>query len=285
MSLLILGSIVVGLFGGYFSGLFGIGGGMVMVPALLLLFHLDGLAPFLAWQLAVGSTLLASVVIDLVVARLYLRHQGVRWDLVPGFLLSILLGLWVGISFSPLLEGTFIEIGLGFLMMAAGLRMVQELPAEESGKDAITNSTGPDEESALPVDSLQRDGWRLSSLLGIGIGFLGGMSGIGGTILLVPTLILITGLPVQQSIATTAVMSFFFSLAGATGLVDAGWHQEVLPFGSVGLILPGVIVALILGALVTAPWGWQRNNALSHQHLMQGFGIVLLAGGVEVIWR
>ncbi|MBF0136824.1 MAG: sulfite exporter TauE/SafE family protein [Magnetococcus sp. DMHC-1] len=286
MFFLILGSVVVGFLGGYFSGLLGIGGGMVMVPALLFLFYLDGLAPLLAWQLAVGSVIAASVVIDLAVAWLYLRQNSIRWDLVRTFLPGILLGLLVGTSFSSLVPGTFVEAGLAFLMMALGLRMLQELPPTDNGESREV-APDPDSEAGLATqnDLMQRDDWRLSSLLGIGIGFLGGMSGIGGTILLVPTLIFITGLSVQQSIATTAATGSLLSLAGSVGLVNAGWHQEILPADSLGLILPGIIVAMTLGALVAIPFGNQQNLAMSHQRLMQSFGVVLLAGGVEVIWR
>ncbi|MBF0177394.1 MAG: sulfite exporter TauE/SafE family protein [Magnetococcales bacterium] len=288
MSILVPGSVVVGLLGGYFAGFSGVGGGMVMVPALLLLFHLDGLAPFLAWQTAVGHVIATSVIIDLAVAGYYHRRDLVRWDLVRHFFPGILLGLLVGESFAPFLPGTFIEAGLAFLMMAMGLRMLQELPvgnSEENG-DPDQNEAGlePSEPSTGQGGMQKDDGW-LCWLFGVGIGFFGGMFGIGGTILLVPTLIFVTGVAVHQAVATTAVTGFFLTLAGSTGLVNAGWHQEVLPPDTLGIMLPEVLLAITLGGLLAIPFGGRQGCGLSQQRLMQSLGVLLLASGVEVIWR
>ncbi|MBF0424922.1 MAG: sulfite exporter TauE/SafE family protein [Magnetococcales bacterium] len=326
MSLLIPGSVLVGLAGGYFAGLFGVGGGMLVVPALLLLLHLDGLMPFFAWQVAVSSSIVAAVVIDVLVAALYCRHHVVPWRALRHLLPGILFGLWCGSVFSPLVVGGIPEACLGSLVMAIGLRLLWEsLKGEDSENAAAAHATPPlmggaiaalspeattgergkpcAESPALPVvatppttsppvsglsfgdeQGVPMNGYRLA-VLGFGSGLFGGLAGVGGTILLFPALLLVAGLPVRQGVATTAVATALFSVAGAVGVVDAGWHQEVLPTEALGIILPRMVLALVVGAVATVAFGVRHGATLVRCQFLRGFGIVLLAGGVGIIWR
>jgi uncharacterized membrane protein YfcA len=227
---------VLGLVGGFLSGLLGIGGGIVMVPLLLYVPGWLGLASFDMRDVA-GMTIVqvfAAALLGYLVHRRRRSHPlVVRW-MGP----AMVLGTGVGGALSgyvsvAVLEGVFV-----LLALAATPLLFTPPPADEVGE-------GPAAEFSRPVAAG-------SALV---IGLLSGLVGVGGAFLLIPIMIYALGVPTRAAIGSSLGVILMSSLAGVAAKLATG--QVAVPWAA----------ALVAGALPGSWMGAQVSRRVPARRL------------------
>lgn len=264
MTLALLLCLLVGAMAGLLAGLLGVGGGLVIVPALVWLLPPLGLDPAFAMHVALATALASILFTSISSTRAHWKRQAVGWREVGWLTPGLLLGAWTGALFAAGLSGTSLRlIVAGFCLFAAwqlafgSVRAVQGGPARPHGP-ALSAS-------------------------GLGIGALSAVVGIGGGSLTVPLLVWHGVVPVR-AVATSAACGFVIAMAGAAGWVFAGRAEAPQFEGMLGFVWwPG---ALALGAssVLIAPLGARLAHALPAATLKRVFAGFLLGVALLLAW-
>lgn len=250
--------LAIGALAGLLAGLLGVGGGLVVVPALLWVLPHQGVAPADALHVAVATSLAAICLTALSSAHAHHRRGAVEWSwviwLTPGLLLGAAGGArWVA-SWSSGFLAWFVA---GFCVLAAWqlLRAPKTVVAGAVARQ-------PDARWLLPG--------------GVVIGMVSAAVGIGGGSLTVP-LLHMRGAALRSAIATSAACGFPIALAGTLGYASSAREVSGLSSWSLGLI--DFRLALLLGALAVllAPWGARLAHRLPVPRLKRGFALWLMA--------
>lgn len=255
---LLLGSVV-----GLLAGLFGVGGGIVTVPVLILGLPLVGIPDNHAIHVAVGTSLATIVITSLSSIRAHHKRGGVIWPsfwrLTPG----ILIGAWLGGMIANMLAGPVLQRIFGAFAILVSLRML--LMQHTDGQ-------------ARPVNVI------LTSLMGLVIGTVSAMVGIGGGAMTVPFLHA-TGVEMRRAVATSSACGLPIALAGAGSFMVAGWGVEDLPAGSAGFVYWPVALIIVLTSALLAPVGAALAHRLPGTRLRRFFAILLLVIGFKLLIR
>lgn len=280
--------ILVGFVVGTLGTLIGAGGGFLIVPLLMLAFHVPPAQ-------AAGTSLVA-VTVTAVIATIAFARQG-KVDWKGGLFLSAsgypgtLLGAWVGTRVHPQLFSSV--FGLLLLLLASWMiyRTIRRSRGEvkETASEAETAAAADPNGTGAPPPP--RPAWclcrrlveahgevrsfcffmPLAALFSFGIAFLGGMLGIGGGPVLVPAMIFALAYPVHVATATSPFI-IALTAAGATAV-----HLHA------GHVLLDRAAALSLGAVAGAPTGAWLNRNLNSRHLVLILSIVLLLLGLRLL--
>jgi len=248
------GFLLTGVVSGLLAGLFGVGGGVIMVPALTLLFGHLGLGGDWVPHLAVGSSLTAIVGTGAASALAHQRHGGVRWELVAGLAPGIVLGAWAGAALAGVLPGPWLTRLFAVFLAYVGGRML--IPPRSATVRALPGRAGL---------------WAV----GGGIGALSSLVGIGGGTLTVPFLSR-HGVHLRQAVGTSAACGLPIAIAGTIGFVVVGWGREGLPAISSGFVYWPAVGMLLLASIPTAPLGARLAHWLPVKVLKRAFGVLLL---------
>jgi uncharacterized membrane protein YfcA len=256
IALLVAGIVASGVVTGLLAGLFGIGGGAVIVPVLYEVFRILGVPDEVRMQLCVGTSLAIIVPTNV---RSYLAHRA------KGAVDDRVVKLWV----LPALAGIAIGSVVAAFAPAAVFRMAFVVMA---GVIAFKLLFG-------------RESWRLAddfpgqpamSVFGLLVGLSSSLMGVsGGSVSnMIQTLY---GRSIHQAVATSAALGVPISIAGTLGYILAGLpHQALLPPLSIGFVsLIGLVVMAPVSSL-TAPYGAHLAHALPRRRLEIGFAIFLL---------
>ena len=251
----------LGAVAGLLAGLFGLGGGIVIVPALFFLYLQRGFPAELCMHLAVGSSLATVVFTSITSAMAHHCHGAVRWPVVRRLSPGIVAGAALGAVLAEHSPGRFLRVffGLFELLVAAQLALAPR----------------PDAHRNLPGSGGM---W----LVGTGIGALSTLLGIGGGTLTVPLLVY-CNVPLHQAVGTSAACGLPIALAGAIGFAVAGWGEAGLPAGSSGYLYWPAVTALMAGSAFLAPLGARLAHALPVTTLRRGFAAVVALIGVRML--
>lgn len=255
ITVLLLGLLIAGAFAGLLAGLLGIGGGIVIVPALFYLFTVLDLDLAVRMPLAVGTSLSTIVVTATVSARVHWRRGSVDVALLrswaPWILVGVVIGSFVA-GFAP--QGVMLVVFATVAMIVAvymalapdGVTLAQELPK------------GPAR-------------WAIATV----IGGVSSIMGIGGGTLTVPTLTL-SHYPVRRAVGTGAAVGLLIAVPATIGMMIVGWGDPRVPAGSVGYVnLLGFAVLVPMTALA-APFGARAAHRIPPALLRRAFALFLL---------
>jgi uncharacterized membrane protein YfcA len=257
----LFGYLATGVTSGLLAGLFGVGGGVVVVPALIFVFGGLGFAPDWIAHLAVGTSLATILGTGGASVLAHHRRGAVRWDLFLRLTPGILMGAWIGAAVAGLLPHLWLQRIFGTFLLYVGLHLLwpRERPA--------------------PGDLPGRLGMGMA---GTGIGALSSLVGIGGGTLTVPFLVR-AGLGVRNAVATSAACGLPIALAGAVGFMMTGWGREGLPPGSTGFVYWPAVAVILLASIPTAPFGARLAHTLPTGVLKRVFGILVLVMGARLL--
>ncbi|MFN3225010.1 MAG: sulfite exporter TauE/SafE family protein [Hyphomicrobiales bacterium] len=248
--------LIAGAVTGVLSGLFGVGGGAVMVPVLFEVFGFAGVDEAVRAPLAIGTSLAVIIPTSIRSFRGHKARGAVDMDVLKVWAVPILLGVIVGALIARVAEPW---VFLLVFAVVSTLNAIKLLFGKESWK------LGNDLPGTWPMRVI---GWvigLLSSLMGIGGGVMANM---------VQTLY---ARPILNSIATSSGVGVLISIPATFGYIYAGWPQmDVVPPFSLGFVsLIGVALLLPLTVL-TAPIGVKIAHALPKRTLEISFGIFLV---------
>lgn len=261
MDILIL--LLVGAVAGMLAGLFGVGGGAVIVPVLALVFEHQGVAHDVLMQSAIGTSLATIVFTAISAIRAHQARRAIRWPVFRQLTPGVLAGALAGASIAHLLPGETLQTLFGiFLLVLAAL----------TARKALTASGG----------RLPRRPWML--LAGGAIGALSSLFGIAGAAMSVPFLTW-CGLSPVQAVATAAALSLPMALAGTAGYVVTGWQATGLPPFSLGYVALPAFAGIVVASMLLAPLGARLAHRMRPLVLRRAFAVVLAVLGLHMLFR
>ena len=252
----ILALLAAGLFAGFAAGLFGIGGGFVVVPAMVALLPLLGGVQAEYTHVAIGTSFATIVITSLRSTLAHAKRGAVDFDILKTWAPWIVLGVGIGVWLARMLSGqalTLIFAGgialmaINFLVPRLARRQVRDTMPTGVARAAIAGTLG-----------------LFSSLLGIG----------GGTVAVI--VMTLCGRSIHKAIATAAGFGFVIAVPGTVGWMLIGLGKPGLPVGSIGYVNvlgAGVITSM---SILTAPLGVAAAHALPPEPLKRIFGVYLL---------
>jgi len=248
---------------GFAGGLLGLGGAFIMTPVQYLIFTDMGLATDLAIKLAFGTSLL--VILPLAASGAW-RHSlkgVVRWKAAFTMGACGLVSAFGGATLAAHLPGTALKIAFGAVILASALRMLTAPP----------HST-----QAEP----RQNPWLLVAWA-IPIGFISGILGIGGGVLMIPVLVLALRFRMHNAVGTSLAIMLFTAAGGAIGYLTSGLGISGLPDYSVGYIDFQSWGLLALASVGTAQLGAIVAHRLPARQLRYIFIAVMLYMGLKML--
>lgn len=262
ISLVIVALIAIGVVAGLLAGLLGIGGGLVIVPAITALLIAQGAGIDLAVPMAVATALGSMLMTSAASAWAHARRGTIDWHAVlrlgPAVALGALLGAWLATSVSGLVLARI----FAFFTAVIAIRML-------TGGAASTRAVPP-----------RVRAWPLAGPL---IGGVSAMMGIGGGSFNVPYLTW-NGYSTLRAVGIAAACGWPIALAGSAGFVLEGREIQSWPFSAGYVYLPGVILVGVFGSL-SAPLGVRLAHRIGSAGLARLFGVFLLAVALRMAWH
>ena len=253
----------IGAFAGVFAGMLGIGGGLLLVPALAMMFSAQGLVPATeVLHVALGTSMASIIFTALASIRTHHRHGAVRWDVVKIITPGIILGTALGALIASSVPVRPLAIFFTFFVCIVAVQMAMNLK---------------------PKPSRELPGAVGLGGVGLGIGILSSLVAIGGGSLTVPFLTW-CNVRVQNAIGTSAAVGLPIALGGTAGYIFNGWSKAGLPAGSLGYVYLPALAVLVVATMMTAPFGARLAHRLPVATLKRFFSglLVLLAG--KMLW-
>lgn len=245
---------------GLLGGLFGIGGGVVVVPALYAVLTALDVPEDARIKLAIGTSLATIIVTSLRSLRAHARTGRVDAPLLRAWAPFIAVGAVLGAGLARIAPPEGLT---GFFALGIGLIGVQRLLGGGGGRPG----------AGLPTVPIQRT-------LAFGTGTLSSLMGIGGGVFGV---LLLTrfGRTTHEAVATAAGFGLAIAVPGALGFLLLGGGEG--PWGTVGAVNLPAFVLVAAGSALTAPLGARLAHAVSAAVLSRGFAAYLLVTAVLLL--
>lgn len=251
--------LALGIGAGLLAGLFGIGGGLVVVPALAFIFETQSLASGHRMQLAVGTSLATIVVTALASTVGHHRRGGVLWPVFGRLAPGLATGALAGVAAADLVSSPVLRVVFAVFLFVIAAQLVLELRPKASRH--------------LPGK------WGLSAA-GAGIGMLSALVGIGGGTLTTPYL-LRGNIDMRHAIGTSAACGLPIAAVGTLAYVGAGMNEIGLPADATGFVYWPAVGAIAATSMFAAPLGARLAHALPVGLLRRLFAALLMV----VAWR
>jgi len=253
--------LLLGAVTGVLAGLFGIGGGGVMVPLLTLLFIAQGFPEATLVHLALGTSMAAIVP---TAAASVLAHQGhgsVDWPAVRGLTPGVLLGTFAGTFLAARLPAQPLAVFFVIFMSCVAVQMLLD-------------------RKPRPARALPGRAGLVS--VGTGIGGVSSLVAIGGGTMTVPFL-LWCNRSMPQAVGSSAAVGLPIALAGAAGYALNGWGQSGLPAYTLGFVYWPAVLAMAAASLVTTPLGASLAHRLPVTWLKRLFALLLIGLALQML--
>ncbi len=253
--------LAVGAFAGLLAGLFGVGGGLVIVPVLALVFDAQGVDSGVLMHLAVGTSLATIVFTSLSSVHAHHRRGAVLWRQFARLLPGIVIGAWLGSAIADLLPGDSLRRIFGIFELLVAVQMGLAL---------------------RPAPHRELPGLPGMSVAGTVIGAVSAIVGIGGGTLTVPFLTW-CNVAMRQAVATSAACGLPIALAGAIGFLTVGWGDPRLPERATGFVYWPAWAGIVAASVFLAPLGARIAHALPGDRLKRGFALFLAVLGIRML--
>jgi uncharacterized protein len=260
--------IVAGFVTGLLAGLFGIGGGALIVPVLYEVFGALGVPDAVRFQLCVGTSIAIIVPTNVLSFRIHRSKGAVMMDVVRAWAIPAVVGVATGSLIAAVAPAAVLKLAFALIVSVIAFKLLAG-----------------------------RDDWRIADDLpgrvgmtgyGFVVGLASSLMGIsGGSV--ANMILTLYGKSMHQAVATSAGLGVPITIAGTIGYMLAGWPQQALmPPLSIGFVSLIGFALMAPVASFTAPYGARLAHALSRRHLEIAFGLFLLSVGlrfvVSLIW-
>src|SRR3954469_16715938 len=262
--------IVVGALSGFLAGIFGIGGGAVLVPVFYECFRFAGVPLEVRMPLCIGTSLAIIIPTSISSFRAHYIRGAVDMAILKTWLIPIVIGVIAGGVTARYAPERLFKIVFVCVAWTAAARLILGRAGWKLGEEF---PSGP-----------------LMKAYGFVVGLLSTLMGVGGGLFL-NLLMTFYGRPIHQAVATSSALAVLISIPGAIGYVYAGWPAAAhypgvaalqLPFAIGYVSLIGAVLVMPM-SLVTAPLGVRAAHAMSKRTLEVAFGCYLFIVGSRFV--
>ncbi|PHR27575.1 MAG: hypothetical protein COA36_09085 [Desulfotalea sp.] len=252
---------MIGAIVGILAGLFGIGGGLVIVPMLIFAFSLQNVPQEVTMHLALATSLASIIFTSISSSFAHHKRGAVHWDVVKKIVLGILTGTFLGSCIASRLSTDFLKIFFViFLYFVATQLLLNKKP--KPGRE-IPGKAG---------------------MFGTGnvIGMVSSLVGIGGGTLSVPFM-LWCNINTHHAIGTSAAIGLPIAIAGTIGYIFNGWNVPNLPPYSLGFVYLPALFGIAAISVLTAPLGVKLAHSLPVDRLKRIFSLLLYVVATKML--
>ena len=252
---------IVGAVVGVLAGMLGIGGGLVVVPALVLIFTAAAMDEAIITQLAVGTSLATIIITALISTWSHHKKTAVLWPLFKRLAPGITIGAIIGAFIATRISSNNLKQVFGIFEILIALQMV--LPSQFNKR-----------QPKVPDQAM--------TFVGMVIGAISALLGIGGGTLTVPYLSW-QQIGIRQAVATAAACGIPIAISGALSYIIMGYYDPRLPAYALGFVYWPSTLCIGLVAILTVPTGVMLAHRLPTHLLRKIFAVCLLLLGVSMI--
>ena len=254
--------LLMGLFVGFFAGLLGIGGGLILVTLMVYLFTLQGFPADRLLHLALGTSISSIVFTSLSSLRAHHKHGAVRWDILRAAIPGLVAGTLLGTVVADQLKSRYLAIFFVVFVYYSAVQMFANIK---------------------PKPSRQLPGKAGMTAVSVAIGLLSSLVGVGGGVMTIPLMSLCNG-PMRQAIGTSAALGLPIAIAGTVGFIATGLGKDHLPALSLGYVYLPALFGIVIGTFVTVPWGARMTHSMPVTTLKKIFAVILFILATKMLW-
>jgi uncharacterized protein len=243
----IIKGLATGVIAGFICGLFGMGGGSLIVPAIVHVFSMP-------MKQAIGTSLFVIVFSAISALINYMRSKQIKTKLALFIVPSGMVGAQAGALLTSRLPEAAVKYIFIILVTLLGTKML--LQPEDK---AACEKTDYNKVSAI--------------LIGLSAGFVSGLCGVGGAVMIVPLLYIFLKVPMHACIGTSLIAIFFNSLSGSTGYIIRGYVDFRI----------GTLLAV--SSMIAAPLGAKLSINTPRERLRRMFAVILILSGLSILIR
>jgi uncharacterized membrane protein YfcA len=252
--------VLAGVVAGLFGGMLGIGGGIIVVPLLLVIFSAQNVPDALAVPLSIGTSLATIVFTSVSCARAHCARGSIDWGIVRWMSPALVLGAVAGATTSTVVSPAVPKMAfLLYSVITATHMLVGRRAEERRGMPGFLTLSGV----AFVVSSLS------------------GMLGVGGASFFVPLLTTVS-MATVTAIGTASALTVPIALAGACSYVVHGLSVAGLPSEALGFVHLQAFAGIALGSMASAPIGVAAAHRLPAAVLRKVFAIVLYVSAGKI---
>ncbi len=262
MTIIFLASILLGVAAGIISGLFGIGGGVIIVPVLAMLFTKQGFPGELVMIMSVATSLATIIFTSSFSVLAHHRLNTIRWDRVIALGPGIIVGAATGAIVADHVSGGVLRFMFILYLLAVAIQMALQIKPNPGMKP-------PAKQLDLTASAV--------------IGLLSSILGIGGGTLTVPYLVHFQ-ITMRNAVATASACGLPIAVVGTIGYALLGNDAKQLPDWSLGYIYLPAFLGIVLTSIFTAQMGANLAYKLPAQKLKRYFSLLLFMMAAKLIW-
>jgi len=266
ISCIFLGSLV-----GFLAGLLGIGGGLIVVPALVYLLPYISIASDVIDQgtlstevimpMALATSLAAIVLTSSSAAFAHQKNNNIPWDITKPLMFTVAFGALLGAFIADHLSAKALTHFFAATVFLLASYMLLSIRSQQS-KDMPSNL------------KLQ--------FISLFTGVVASLMGMAGGAILVPVLTYF-GMPLRHCIGIATVCGVMVALFGSLGYIISGFDNALLPPWSFGYVYLPALLGIVLMSSLFAPIGVKYANKLPVQTLKKGFAIFLILVAIKMV--
>ena len=253
--------LAVGIFAGTLAGMFGIGGGVIIVPALIATFISLGFDQAIVTHLAIGTSLASIFFTGIASAYSHNQKKGVVWNIFYPLSAGIIVGAISGAFIAGNISGDNLRYLVAFFLIIIAIQLISSFEMKASKKESNPTS---------------------NILSGSGIGMASSIIGIGGGSFTVPYLRYF-GYEMKLCIGTAAACGVPIALFGSLGYLYTGWAIENTPSMSLGYIYLPAVIGISATSIFSAKIGVAITHSLSDLVLKILFSLFLIMSALYML--
>ena len=244
---------LLGMFAGFVAGLFGVGGGLTIVPLLFMIFTAQHFPVEHAMHLSLGTAMATIIFTSISSMRAHHSHGAVRWDIVKSLAPGLVIGTLGGSFIATWVPTRPLAMVFTAIVYYASLQMILDFK--------------PKPHRALP-------GVPGMVIAGGTIGVVSSLVAAGGGFLSIPFMVF-CNVVIHQAIGTSAALGFPIAVAGTVGYITSGLKTSGLPEFSFGYIYLPAFIGIVAMSMLIAPLGAKTAHTLPVKQLKRAFGGLL----------
>ncbi len=258
---LFLTCLVLGALVGFLAGLLGIGGGLIIVPALVYILPFFDVTHEAIMPMALATSLATIVITSASAALAHKKNGNISAKLVKVLVVFVALGALLGAFIANILSAKTLTIIFAIAVILLALYMLRSIAKPK--------------ERSLPSHNVLR-------FLGLATGVLASLMGISGGAILIPTLSYF-GVKMRQAIGVATVCGMTVAIFGSLGYIITGLQQDHLPQWSLGYIYLPALLGLIISSSFFARYGVNLATKLPVTTLKKFFAIFLIIVALKMM--
>ncbi|OTP97326.1 hypothetical protein B5S43_10450 [Gilliamella apicola] len=258
--------LIIGAAAGLLAGMFGVGGGALIVPALIFTLNYFNLGNHWTHHIAIASSLATIIGTSLSSSWTQNKNKNIEWSILKKMVIGCIIGTIAGSYMTPYIPGIWLKWLFIFFLIYVGSKFI--FKTNKVIQNQISEVTSLGNSIFIAVGTL--------------IGVFAALVGVGGGVLVVPFLKK-CGVDMRKAIGTSAAFTLPVAFGGTIGYIIAGWNIQELPEYSLGFIYLPAVFSIMLTSIPMAKVGVQISQKLPVNKLITYFGIFLLMLAVKLI--